>query len=516
MNAVATRQQFARNLTSGWSLLAVELTVAFLLTPFVIRELGAAAYGIWSLMISVIGYMGLIDIGIRGSVGRYINHYMALKDEKAVGQVVGTAIVVLSGLAAICLFASFFVAHWFSAIFPKTPPELHDAIRLCLPLMAFGLWLAFISSVLGNLLQAKEALYLNNRWNLILLLARAAATVAVLKAGLGLEGLMLVTTALSLIGFAILLRVTRRVMGAEMPRLTAFNLERLREMWRYGVASFVARTASTMANDSAPIIGMWVLGPEAVAVYSVALTLSQYARRLLDQANSAIFPSVMKTGAQRDLPALRGLYLRFMNISFAVGSLVFIGMIVFSADFLSLWVGPTYAAGGWVAGILCFGFLMQSIASTAPLTLASLDRIGITVKIGIAEAVACIVLTAALPGLFGLGLAGMALGATLPRLVSNLVVYPWLAVSTMGAPLAAEMRAGLLRNLAMCAGVALAFVAIAAVLPTQQWPGLVAAVAIVTVLHVLLLGGRYEAFPAIERLHGATLNALRRVVGRHA
>ena len=113
-------------------------------------------------------------------------------------------------------------------------------------------------------------------------------------------------------------------------------------MWRFGLASFVARTSSTMANDSAPIIGMWILGPEAVAIYSIALTLTQNARRVLDQAGTAIFPSVMKAGAIKDFPGLRSLYLRFMDISFAIGSLVFVGMIVFSGDFLLLWVGPEY------------------------------------------------------------------------------------------------------------------------------------------------------------------------------
>lgn len=509
MSTVATRQQFARNLTSGWTLLAVELAVAFLLTPFVIRELGAAAYGIWALMISVIGYMGLIDIGIRGSVGRYVNHYMALKDARAVAQVVGTALVVLTALAAVCFGASFLVARHFEAIFPKTPPELADDILLCLPLMAFGLWMAFVSSVLGNLLQAKEALYLNNRWSLVLLLLRAAATVAVLKAGMGLEGLMLATTAVGVLGLVIIYAVTRHVMSAEMPGLTHCSWQRLVEMWRFGVASFVSRSASTMANDSAPIIGMWVLGPEAVAVYSVAMTLAQYARRLIDQAATAVFPSVMKTGAMRDLPGLRALYLRYMNISFAIGSLVFIGMIVFSASFLALWVGAQYAAGGWVVGILCFGYLMQGVASTAPLTLHSMDRIGVTVKIGIGEALACVALTALLP-LAGLGLAGMALGATIPRLVTNLLLYPQLAVDAMGAQLKPELWRALGRNGAMCLGVLLAFIAIHALVPATHWPGMVSSVGLVTLLHVLALGHRYEAFPAVERLNARALATLRR------
>lgn len=510
MSHIATKKQFSRNLVSGWVLFAVEVGIAFVLTPFIITKLGVAGYGIWSLMAGVIGYMGLIDIGIRGSVGRYINHYMALKDDRAVSDVVGTANVVLTALGAFILLLSFGVAANFSAIFPKTPPELADDILFCLPLMAAGLWLSFVSSILANLLAAREATYLTNNYNVVLLVVRAGVTVMILNAGYGMRGLMLVTITLGVVGLLLLLWTVRRVFAAAMPRLVGFSFERLKEMWRFGVASFVSRTASTMANDSAPLIGMWLLGPEAVAVYSVAMTLTQYTRRLIDQANNAIFPSVMKAGAMKDLPGLRALYTRFMDMSFAIGSLIFIGVMVFAADFLGLWVGSAYATGGAVAGILAFGYLMQSVASTAPLTLAAMDRIGITVKIGLGEACACVVLTAALPGLFGLGLAGMALGATLPRLFSNLGLYPWLAVKLMGPELKADLLRHLGRNLFICAGVLVVFLGIHWAVPSRSWPGLILALTLVTVLHLFTLGGRYQAFPALERFNHAMHSAVRR------
>lgn len=506
---IATKKQFSRNLVSGWVMLVIEVAVAFALTPFIINRLGAAAYGIWSLMAGVIGYMGLIDIGIRGSVGRYINHYMALKDDRALAQVVGTANVVLTALGGVILVASFVVAARFHVIFPKTPPGMMGEIMFCLPMMAVGLWLAFVSSILGNLLAAREALYLTNNYNVAMLLLRAGATVWVLSAGFGMNGLMVVTISVGVIGYGLLLRTARQVFGDAMPGLVGFSVGRMKEMWRYGVASFVSRSASTIANDSAPLIGMWLLGPEAVGIYSLAMTLTQYARRLIDQANAAIFPSVMKAGAMKDLPGLRGLYLRFMDMSFAIGSLVFVGVIVFSTNFLGLWVGPAYAAGGVVAGILAFGYLMESVSSTTPLTLASLDRIGTTVKIGIGEAVACLVLTAALPAA-GLGLAGMALGTTLPRLFSNLAIYPWLATSTMGAELRPAMLRHLGVNLLLCAGVAAAFVSVHLTMPASSWPGLVGSVVVVTLLHVFTLGGRYQAFPALERFNAALHGTVRR------
>jgi O-antigen/teichoic acid export membrane protein len=497
MSHIATRKQFARNLFSGWISLVIEVLIAFLLTPFIIGKLGAAAYGIWSLMIGLIGYLGLIDIGIRGSVGRYINHYLALKDQRAVSEVVSTSTALLTFLSLISGLISLVIAANFSSIFPKTPPELLGDIRFALPLLAVGLWLSFVSSILGNLLAAKEAMYVTNGFGLIMLLLRSTAVYLVLDAGQGISALVLVTLGTSVISILLTYWSVRRVYADEMPSFFAVNFARLKEMWRFGLASFVARTASTMANDSAPIIGMWILGPEAVAVYSVALTLTQNARRVLDQANGAIFPSVMKAGAIKDFPGLRNLYMRFMDISFAIGSLVFIGLMVFSGTFLHLWVG-TNSSGAIVVGILAFGYLMSNISSTGPLSLASLDKIGITVRISLGEAIACIILTAALPGLFGLGVAGMALGTTLPRLFSNCVLYPWLSVESLGNELKSPLVRGISKNLLMAAGLFVGFWCIHLLLAIpESWLTFSLAVSLATLLHLTLIASQYENLPLI-------------------
>ncbi|MBX9715425.1 MAG: oligosaccharide flippase family protein [Burkholderiaceae bacterium] len=496
MSHIATRKQFGRNLSSGWLLLAAEVAVAFFLTPFIILKLGAAAYGIWSLMIGLIGYMGLVDIGLRGAVGRYVNHYMALSDQKGLSEVVSTSCTVLTGLAAIALLIALVIAPNFASIFPKTPAALLGDIAFALPLLTLGLWMSFISAILNNLLAAKEATYKANQYALFTLVLRTAGVVAVLGSGHGIAELVLVNLAVSVVGIAITFLTVRRAFGEAMPKLIGFSKARLKEMWAYGIATFVSRTASTMANDSAPIIGMWVLGPEAVAIYSVALTLTQNARRLQDMANIAIFPSVMKAGALRDMAGLRGLYLRFMDISFSIGALVFIGLMVFSRDFLSLWVGAGFTEGSIAVAVLAFGYLMQGIASTAPLTLHSLDRVGVTVKIGLWEAAACVVLTAALP-MFGLGLLGLALGTTLPRLGSNLALYPWLAVRTMGPELRKPMWESIARNLTLCLAVGALMVALHWLVPGSTWLALIASVGAACVLHLILVALRIEGPPVI-------------------
>lgn len=498
MTHIANKRQLLRSMLSGWLSLAAEIVIALMLTPYIIFKLGAATYGVWSLMISVIGYLGLIDVGIRGSVGRYINHYLARNDQRALSEVVGTSTVVLSALSLLAGIAAYFLGNNFSSIFPKTPAELQQDIRLALPLLAIGLWLSFISSILGNLLAAKEALYLTNAYNLLVLLARSAAIYWALDHGYGIDALVVITLGSSLLGVLLSLWSVRHAYAGEKLDFLLFSLERLKKIWRFGLAAFVGRSASTMANDSAPIIGMWILGPEAVAIYSVAMMLTQNARRALEQASNAIFPSVMKAGAIRDLPGLRGLYIRFMDIGFAIGSLIFLGLAFFSSDFLSLWVGPLYQQGSSTVAILALGYLLGNVASTGPLSLASLDHVNTTMRISLAEAVLCIVLTAALPGLFGLGLAGMALGSTLPRLITGCGLYPWLSINYLGEELRPAIKESLHRNLYFVGLIACCFWLIATLRPSAtSWPGFFLTVLLATLSYLLIAASRYRDLPLI-------------------
>ncbi|HPS02833.1 MAG TPA: hypothetical protein PLA90_14940, partial [Candidatus Sumerlaeota bacterium] len=61
------------NACSNWASLAVNVLVGFILTPFIIRHVGKGGYGILTLVWSVIGYYGLVNLGVRSAIMRYIS-----------------------------------------------------------------------------------------------------------------------------------------------------------------------------------------------------------------------------------------------------------------------------------------------------------------------------------------------------------------------------------------------------------------------------------------------------------
>ena len=61
--------------------------IPFIYTPIMLRMLGQAEYGIYGIAQSVMGYIGLLNFGIGGSIIRYLSKYRAegnLEGERSV------------------------------------------------------------------------------------------------------------------------------------------------------------------------------------------------------------------------------------------------------------------------------------------------------------------------------------------------------------------------------------------------------------------------------------------------
>jgi O-antigen/teichoic acid export membrane protein len=483
---IAAKGVLARNVLANWTVLVAEVLVAFFLTPFIVQALGLPTYGVWSLLNSLVGYMGLIDLGIRGSVGRFVNVYLARGEHDRVREVISTSLAFLTGGALVALVVAVIIGSHFGELFPRTPPELIDEIRAALPILTVGLLIAFWGAVYRSLLVAFDRFDLANAVGLLGLAIRVAFTVLVLRMGGGLVGLVWV-----MVGTLLVMNVLNVVLAARCFPGSGFarrwvSRERFREMWKFGTVAFTSRTASTMAVQSGPVIAMAFLGPAAVGIYSIALQLVQICQRVLEQLGVVIYPSVMKLGGVEDRDGLKSVFLWFSRLQYLVAGLLYFGVIGFAAAFIRLWVGAEFDEAGPVTRILAVGELLMLAGSTASLTLFSLGRLKINLQVSIAEAIAMVVLAVVLAGPLGMGLPGMALGTIIPRIVSGAVAYPLAAARVIGLGYATYILKTALRVGAVALVIVPAFLYLESLLGARTWPGFFAAVAAATALYAVI------------------------------
>jgi len=104
--------------------LVVKLGLTFVLTPLIVRSLGNYDYGIWQIVVSFIGYMGILDLGLRPTVSRFVAKYSSTKDNEKIQITYSTALLLL-GVTGI--IASLAFAFW-GLLWPTTLSEDYEIL----------------------------------------------------------------------------------------------------------------------------------------------------------------------------------------------------------------------------------------------------------------------------------------------------------------------------------------------------------------------------------------------------
>ena len=114
----------------AWNLgyTVAEAATAFVLAPVLVRQLGDRVYGLWLLLGSVAIYLGLLDFGIRGSVGRYVAFHRAQGDPNAVTAVFRSGLVMSTAAGVMVLILGFGLERAFVKVF-DIPPEVGPEIK---------------------------------------------------------------------------------------------------------------------------------------------------------------------------------------------------------------------------------------------------------------------------------------------------------------------------------------------------------------------------------------------------
>src|ERR1700677_4011313 len=104
------------------------MAVGFFLSPFILHRLGLVAYGVWVLAISVVAYLGLLDLGMQSSVLRFVSKGHTRQDHQGASEAMSAALWVRLQISALALLLSAGLAALFPLLF-HVPPELASDAR---------------------------------------------------------------------------------------------------------------------------------------------------------------------------------------------------------------------------------------------------------------------------------------------------------------------------------------------------------------------------------------------------
>ena len=115
------------------NLLLIIVTGA-VLTPYVIRSLGASQYGLYTLMGGILPYMTLLDLGLSRTITRFVSYYRVHNDEEGQAQFMTTAAHIYGAVVLLLLSIGAIIYYHVDAIWGQhfTASELNDVRQMLL------------------------------------------------------------------------------------------------------------------------------------------------------------------------------------------------------------------------------------------------------------------------------------------------------------------------------------------------------------------------------------------------
>ena len=368
------KRLLVRNTAWNYVGFTVNLAANLLLFPYIVHRLGDAEAGIWLLLGSVTGYMGLLELGLVPSLSQSIAADLGRGDRHALDEAASTTLVLLCALAAIPLLGLPAVP-WLARSF-QVPAGLERqaerAFQVAIAGFALRMPLATFQAVLLGTQRQDRC---SQRWILVVA-AKAVGAVVLLSMGFGLVPIVAMEALVHLSAGIPQSRWAFREIPALKLRPGLARAGRASALVSFGGTLLVLSLCSVMTDQTNRLVIAAFLPVAMVTYFSAGWKLYQFAYAVPTTLVQAVAPLAAHLHGRRDLAGLEDLLVRMTKYTAGVAWPLTLSLGFCAAFLLDLWMGPAFAAHFRVVQVLAVAFLVTAYNHTAYSILVGTRRVG--------------------------------------------------------------------------------------------------------------------------------------------
>lgn len=375
--------KITRNAFSNIAGTAISLGVGFVLMPLIVHGIGVGAFGIWMLVNSVVGYMGLVDLGLSPTLVKKTAEHLALEGEEGrrrLNRTVSTVFGLYVFIGAAVGLGIALISQLPEGIF-KVPPEDFATFKIVLWIVGAQAALSFPMSIWNGLLGGLQDFHYANIVGIATNILRVIGTLWVLDSGHGLLGLIWMGFGITAVSWAARWWWVRRKIPHLKVTLLGFDLGEAKGLAHFSGAMIIWSMAGYAVHQLDKVLIGIFLPVAYITTYEIGARISNYSRNVLHSWLAVVMPAAAALKARGDSAMLRNLYLtgtKYLLLSY-VG--VVIALLGFGREFITLWMGSEFSEAVLIMQILLVGSLFQSQNLVAHVMLPGMSRVKVFTRI---------------------------------------------------------------------------------------------------------------------------------------
>ena len=412
-----TKRLVLNSLSAG-VLYAVNIVIAFILSPIMVFQLGNRDYGIWEMVNSFCGYFGILELGLGPAIIRYVAREIALENPEGLNRIFNSAFwgLLFSGLLASGVIS--LAAVWPDKLLNLEPSEISYLSAICI-IAGLNLLVQFPGTLFVAFLMGRQEYFKVNLFRSTFYVLQAIFFYLALTRWVGSKLLWIAVVSLAGSIFQYLVLGFMCFGGENAIRFSrrAFSWDIAKELYRFGFNSAVLMVSDRVQRQSLPLVIGHVSNAAFVVFYALPKRLVDYAKDFVFSMSMPLMPYFSSIDAVRGNQKMEAWFPTSRAVSFltmpAAGMLLLLG-----EPFLNIWIGPEYAARGrWVLIFLALSFWVSGVFSNTSRVLIASGQHGPVARKALF--ISGIAILLALPGTIYFGVSGSALVVLLANLAAD-------------------------------------------------------------------------------------------------
>ena len=337
-------------------------TVSLFYTPIMLRMMGQSEYGLMSLANSVVGYLGLLNLGLGSAMVRYISKFKAQGNIEMMNAVLTLFLKVFGSIAIIVLAAGIVLAFNVHGIFSNTLSDYEfRRLQILMVIISFNIGVGMVSGVFYSLIYSYERFVFSKLVGIINTIITPLIMLPLLYMGYRSVGIMVASTILNLVNVCVSIFYSIHISHFTL-RNKSFERAFLKELFGFSFYVFMAMIVDKVYWGTDQFILGAVSGTVAVAIYNVGSTFTTYFMSFSTAITGLFLPKLTQMDVQKvSDEEFTELFIKVGRIQFLILMLILGGFILVGYDFVRLWAGEDYRDAFWIGLVIIVPFVVPLI-----------------------------------------------------------------------------------------------------------------------------------------------------------
>lgn len=336
--------------------------VGLFLTPFILKMLGSAEYGLYILIGAFVGYLTLLDFGLNNTIIRFVAKYRAENDAEGEASFLGMSLFIYSVIAFILVLLGIVFYYNLESIFENSMTSLELAkAKIMFVILIFNLAITLPGNSFAAIASGYEKFIFPRAASIVKYLSRSILLVTILFLGSKSIGMVILDTIMNLLLISANGYYVFKVLKIRIS-YKRFDKKLLKTIFKYSIWIFVFVLVGQFQWKSGQMVLGLLTNTTTVAIFAIGVMLGSYYGAFSSAITSVFLPRATKMAVNEATgEELTDMMIRIGRISFLILLYILGAFFLYGKQFIILWVGNEFIESWQIALLIMFAYTVPLV-----------------------------------------------------------------------------------------------------------------------------------------------------------